>query len=137
MQNGTGCIEVKCTRGSFHSEERNLANNIKQKRTTKSNQGPKPNKKKSAKPVPGEVGNDKRCPFHFNIYWDEKHSRWFLPKSQRGNKAHCGHPAIDPADITLEIKDCISPAEEQIAKDAIQSHISAAQSRVSSVAALE
>ena len=126
LENSNGCIEVKCCRGTFHSEEKNLAHNRKHNRTTKSNKAPKTNKKKSAKPVKGENGNDTRCPFHFNIYWDEKRSRWFLPKIQRGNRGHCGHPPIDPADIKLETKNCISPAEEEIAKDAMQSHISTA-----------
>ncbi len=126
MENENGCIEVKCCRATFHSEEKNLAHNRKQKRTAKSNKAPKAIKKKSTKPVKGEDGNDMRCPFHFKIYWDEKRSRWFLPKIQRGNRGHCGHPPIDPADIKLETKNCIPPSEEEIAKDAMQSHISTA-----------
>jgi hypothetical protein len=39
---------------------------------------------------------------------------------------HCGHKHMDPADITLETKNSISPMEEEIAKDSLRSHISTA-----------
>ena len=126
MEYGNGCIEVKCCRGTYHCEEKSLAHNRKKARSTKSNAAPKAIKKKTTKPVHGQDGNDTRCPFHFQIYWDEKHQRWFLPKIQRGNRVHCGHSPIDPADIKLETKNSISPEEEVIARDSLQSHISTA-----------
>lgn len=126
MEYGNGCIEVKCCRGTYHCEEKSLAHNRKKARSTKSNAAPKAIKKKTTKPVHGQDGNDTRCPFHFQIYWDEKRQRWFLPKIQRGNRVHCGHSPIDPADIKLETKNSISPEEEEIARDSLQSHISTA-----------
>ena len=126
MENGNGRIEVKCCRGRYHSEEKSLAHNRKKARTAKSNAAPKERRKKTMKPVHGQDGNDKRCPFLFQIYWDEKRKRWFLPKKQRGNRMHCGHKPIDPADIKLETKNSISAAEKEVAKDSLQSHISTA-----------
>ncbi len=126
LENGDGCIEVKCCRGRYHSVEKTRAQNRKKARTAKSNKAPKASNKKSAKPILGQHGNDTRCPFQFRIFWDEKRKRWFLPKIQRGNRVHCGHKPIDPADIKLRAKDSISPVEEEIAEDSLQSHMSTA-----------
>ena len=126
MENGNGCIEVKCCRSTYFSEEKSTAHNGKKKRTSKSNTAPKKNRKKTMKPIRGQAGNDKKCHFHFQIYWDQKRQRWFLPKIQRGIRMHCGHKHMDPADITLETKNSISPMEEEIAKDSLRSHISTA-----------
>lgn len=124
---GNGSIEVKCCRGKYHSVEKTLVQNRKKARTAKSNAAPKTRKKKSMKPILGQDGNDTRCPFQFQIFWDEKRKRWFLPKIQRGNRVHCGHKQIDPADIKLRTKNSISPVEkEKITEDSLQSHISTA-----------
>lgn len=37
---------------------------------------------------------------------------------------HCGHGYINPEDIMLGVKDCISPMEEKIATDSLKSNIS-------------
>jgi len=126
MENDNGCIEVKCFRATYFSEEKSTAHNEKKKRTSKSNTAPKKNRKKTMKPIHGQDGNDIRCPFHFQIYWDQNRQRWFLPKIQRGIRMHCGHNYIDPSDITLQTKNSISAKEEEIAKDSLRSHISTA-----------
>ena len=82
MENGNGGIKVKCCRGTYHSVEKSLAHNRKKARTAKSNVAPKTRQKKTMKPVLGQDGNDTRCTFHFQIFWDEKRHRWFLPKIQ-------------------------------------------------------
>ena len=39
-------------------------------------------------PVKGE---EEKCPFYFNVWWDEQQQRWYLPSQQCGNKEHKCH----------------------------------------------
>ena len=100
MENGNGCIEVKCCRGTYHYEEKSITVHKKKK-------------KKTIKPVHGQEGNDTRCSFHFQIYWDNNRRRWFLPKVQRGSRVHCGHEHMDPADINLVAKNTQSHSDDR------------------------
>jgi len=70
-----------------------------------------PRKTKTTKPVLSQADNvqsseslgveDVKCPFRFNIYWDQQRRRWWLPKKQSAVSHHCGHTEQTPDQIRI------------------------------------
>ncbi|CAB9518062.1 expressed unknown protein [Seminavis robusta] len=52
-------------------------------------------------------GVDKVCPFHFQVFFNSKQSRWYIPRRQGGKITHVGHFILGP-DQVLQTKEELS-----------------------------
>ena len=122
----TKYVTFKCFRGKYHDEEKSKEYVASRPRNVRCpDKAPVPRGRKTQRPIKGDENNDTKCDFRFVVYWDEVKQRWFLPHQQGGCKDHCGHMHVNPSLIRLHSKHAIATDELKVAKDALNSKISA------------
>jgi len=70
---------------------------------------------------PSQESGDERCPFRFNVYWDERKQRWYLPQQQAGCATHCGHLQKRPEHVAMLTKS-LEEEDQDLAADCLKEH---------------
>ena len=137
-------ITFKCLRGRCNNEHSNRVDSAKRrpniqlkkphdqpiKRNRKSQRPTKLSEEQIDDPMLQEEMEESdliKCKFMFSVFWDNLHSRWFIPKEQSGCKHHTGHPHIDHPQIRLQSRHALTVEEIGVAESAVASDITPRQ----------
>ena len=134
-------IVFECIRSTINDHEKNAHNTLKyrcNKNLKKPHDPPLPKKRKTQRPPKIELNDSMNhlftspselhtCKFRFQVFWDESHSRWFLPMKQSGCTRHFGHLPIESSLIRMKTSHAISSLELGVANNSLQSDIAATQ----------
>ncbi|KAL7548079.1 hypothetical protein ACHAWF_011362 [Thalassiosira exigua] len=114
-------IRVECARRRQSDEVKSKEYASKTPRNVKDcSKPPVPRQEKTHRSIKSKNENmpsQSICPFNFNMFWDESHKRWFLPRKQFGSSMHVGHFKIEPQHVRLASKHSLSDPEQQLSLD--------------------
>ena len=88
-QDDRNYLKLQCERGRHYESEKR---NEHEKEIEQSSQSKDTiSKAKVATTKRAVKGEEDKCPFYFNVWWDEECQRWYLPLKQLGCSEHKGH----------------------------------------------